>query len=287
MKKHLLTGSAVAALIAFVFIMTSGGNDQGQPLIEQPLSSLPTDHPATVVRTGTKGSSLPMELQEEMTENEKQIAAHKVRKEKRRDYLTQPREAYAISIENTITDARESGNKTEAVWQEKRLEKYLSSPPFKKSLMDINDLIARQQSQRKDEMKTSGPLASYATPSEQRAREAAGKIKGGRGSRSDWLNLADFLNEVRDDALNPSGQLQYSEWYQERIAWVDELANTLSIPLDAENEEWAAVRQAEAASEKQRDTDTAFVKGMLEINPDFFDEHSDPKYLAILNQLNN
>ena len=197
------------------------------------------------------------------------------------------REAYLSSSSgNWMERYQDRSDKIEDWYDKKQIAKYKTNPDFR-AVADLDDWISRQTSRRRDGawdamwerfkrtlnrnvVRLQDLPDSTATIAEAKAMKAISKIKTGWAEEPEpWQEVAAFLRDRRNFSqteLN-QGDPQDPNWHADHIEWIEQIAQTIGIPLDnPEEESWIQEKIAAAKEQRYQDLDAPLIEELKKID---------------------
>ena len=238
--------------------------------------------------------SLPSAL-ETLTEDEAEAEAKRKKRETYHDYLNRPhgnrRETILDVVEIEGDPELTAALKKDA---EMELAIYESLDAQDKAVADLGDWIFRQEIKRSGDHWTDAHQearrttvffeefrqkmvqyeknkpASFATVAEEKAQDAINQIKTGWETDPEpWQEVAAFLRDRRNfsQAELNQGDPADPNWHADHIEWIEQIAQTIGIPLDnPEEESWIAEKIAAAKEQRYQDLDAPLIEELKKID---------------------
>ena len=112
--------------------------------------------------------------------------------------------------------------------------------------------------------------ASFATIAEAKAKDAIADIKTGWAEEPEpWQEVAAFLRDRRDFSQTEldQGDPEDPNWHADHIEWIEQIAQTIGIPLDnPEEESWIQEKIAAAKEQRYQDLDAPLIEEFKKID---------------------
>ena len=235
--------------------------------------------------------SLPSAL-ETLTEDDAEAEA---KRKKRQAYLNSPRGNERETILNGLEI--EGGPELTAALKkdaEMELAIYESLDAQGRALADLGNWIFRQEAKRSSAQRTEAYLeaqrttisfeefrrvtaryekdkpASFATVAEAKAKDAISRAESGWAVEPEpWQEVAAFLRDRRNfsQAELDQGNPEDPNWHADHIEWIEQIAQTIGIPLDnPEEESWIAEKIAAAKEQRYQDLDAPLIEELKKID---------------------
>ena len=175
---------------------------------------------------------------------------------------------------------RRKGNK-------KRIAEYKALGAEGKAIADVEDWLSRQTSRRISEhcdamfekaMRTGNPNlyrpqdlpVNTATVAEAKAQKAINEIQTGWAVEPEpWQEVAAFLRDRRNFSQTEldEGHPQDPHWHADHIEWIEQIAQTISIPLDnPDDQSWIEGKIAAAKEQRYQDLDAPLIEELKKID---------------------
>ena len=237
--------------------------------------------------------ALPSAL-ETLTEDEAEAEA---KRKKRQTYLNSPRGNRREAILDVV-EIEGDPELTAALKKDAEMELaiYESLDAQGRALADLGDWIFRQEIKRSSAQRTEAYLeaqrttisfeefrrvtaryekdkpASFATIAEAKAMKAISKIKTGWETEPEpWQEVAAFLRDRRNFSqteLNQGDPVD-PNWHADHMEWIEQIAQTIGIPLDnPEDESWIQEKIAAAKEQRYQDLDAPLIEELKKIDED-------------------
>ena len=232
---------------------------------------------------------------ETLTEDESEAEANRKEREAYEAYLNSPygndRETILSGLEIKGDPELTAALKANA---EEELAIYESLDAQGRALADLGNWIFRQEIKRSSAQRTAAYLeaqrttisfeefrrvtaryekdkpASFATIAEAKAKDAISRAKSGWAVEPEpWQEVAAFLRDRRDFSQTELDQGDPADpnWHADHIEWIEQTAQTISIPLDnPEDESWIAEKIAAAKEQRYQDLDAPLIEELKKID---------------------
>ena len=219
---------------------------------------------------------------EPLSEEDKALLAEiEARDKKREAYQNSPRG-------NWMERYQDSSDGTEDWYDKRQIAKYKTNPDFR-ATADLGDWIFRQTSRRSDEhydamwekfhrtlntnvVRFQDLPNSTATVAEAKAMKAISKIKTGWETEPEpWQEVAAFLRDRRNFSQTELNQGDPADpnWHADHMEWIEQIAQTIGIPLDnPEDESWIQEKIAAAKEQRYQDLDAPLIEELKKIDED-------------------
>ena len=281
---YVIIGIGLAAL-AGVFWLAQLIKQEETPTVAKPAASSqeatatsPTEKPIDpfVGMRRQSSSEIPPLSEEELKALEAENQAYR---KKREAYHNSPRG-------NWMERYQDSSDEIEDWYSKRQIAKYKTNPDFR-TVADLDDWISRQTSRRDEEyydamwekfertlnrnvVRRQDLPNSTATVAEAKAQKAISKIKTGWETEPEpWQEVASFLRDRRDFSQTELDQGDPADphWHADHIEWIEQIAQTIGIPLDnPEEESWIAEKIAAAKEQRYQDLDAPLIEELKKID---------------------
>ena len=170
---------------------------------------------------------------------------------------------------------------------EEEMAKYKAQDAAGKAIFDLDNWLSRQTSRRISEhcdamfekaMRTGNPNLvrfqdlpdSTATVAEAKAQKAINEIQTGWATDPEpWQEVAAFLRDRRNFSqteLN-EGHPEDPHWHADHIEWIEQIAQTIGIPLDnSDDQSWIEGKIAAAKKQRYQDLDAPLIEELKKID---------------------
>ena len=283
---YAIIGIGLAAL-AGVFWLAQLNKQEKTPTAAKPPTSSqettvasPTEEPIDHFAAMRRQSS---EI-EHLSEEDKALAAKRqTDREREVAYENSPRGNYL----ETYRDKLEDGSGFEKERISKRIVEYNALDTQGKAVADLGDWISRQLKRRVgenvrvmfEEVIRTGNInllrfqdipENTATVAEAKAMKAISKIQTGWETEPEpWQEVAAFLRDRRNFSLTElnQGDPVDPNWHADHIEWIEQIAQTIGIPLDnPEDESWLEEKIAAAKEQRYQDLDAPLIEELKKID---------------------
>ena len=169
---------------------------------------------------------------------------------------------------------------------EEKITRYKTNPDFR-ATADLEDWIFRQTNRRSKEyhdamwekfhhtlntnlVRFQDLPDSTATVAEAKAQKAINEIQTGWATEPEpWQEVAAFLRDRRDFSQTEldEGHPQDPHWHADHIEWIEQIAQTIGIPLDNPNDQsWIQGKIAAAKEQYYQDLDAPLIEELKKID---------------------